>query len=59
MSATKQKEPPPGPPCPACGSADTYEIRYGHPGHDVITGHEPKWWCRACQKGFGRLDDGK
>jgi hypothetical protein len=44
------------PACPHCGSADTYEVAYGHPGHDVIVGHEPLWRCRPCERGWGRLD---
>jgi hypothetical protein len=50
--------PPPGPACPACESANTYELSYGYPGHDVITGHEPRWCCRNCKKGFGRIENG-
>ena len=48
--------PPVGPVCPHCGSADTRELSYGHPGHDVIFGHEPLWYCRPCERGWGRLD---
>lgn len=48
-------EPPAGPECPNCSSADTYEIQYGHPGHDVLTGEEPRWWCRGCKRGFGQF----
>ncbi len=55
------RTPPCGPACPACGSADTQELSYGAGadgiGHDVIFGDEPRWWCRSCQRGWGRLDD--
>jgi hypothetical protein len=49
------------PPCPKCGSTDTYLCRYGHtldmPGHDCIVGTEPKWACNACQHGWGVVDE--
>jgi hypothetical protein len=56
------RNPPAGPACPSCGSADTIELSYGHDaerggGHDMIMGHEPRWWCRDCKAGFGRLDN--
>jgi hypothetical protein len=56
--ATRQGKGPAsaGPACPHCGSVDTYEVEYGHPGHDVIMGHEPRCWCRTCQRGWGRID---
>jgi DNA-directed RNA polymerase subunit RPC12/RpoP len=57
------KNPPAGPACPTCGSVDTYVIPYGLDasgyGHDAITGNEPRYWCRPCEKGWGRLADVK
>lgn len=59
--ANDPRNPPVGPACPHCGSADTYELSYGYDeergcGHDLIFGHEPLWWCRPCERGWGRLD---
>ena len=50
--------------CPRCHSADVVPIEYGLPGPEmaervrrgevmvggcVMTGHDPVWFCRACE----------
>lgn len=58
------------PACPKCGGQETIPILYGYPspatlrkwkrkevelGGCCIGNNDPQWYCKNCQKNFGRL----